>query len=104
MLNVETEREEDGRWLAEIAALPGVLAYGQTRVEAIDRAQLLSLRVLADRLHHGESIPDISQLFTVALRVSLFALIVLFQLAPSVAADLPTRPNIVLLFTDDQGY
>lgn len=52
---VEYEREEDGRWLAEILELPGVLAYGQTSEEAIAKAQALALRVLADRLEHGES-------------------------------------------------
>jgi len=65
MLKVETEREDDGRWLAEIEALPGVLAYGQTREEAIARAQSLALRVLADRLEHGEQVPDIGQVFAV---------------------------------------
>lgn len=52
---VEVEREDDGRWLAEIPELPGVLAYGQTRDDAIGKAQALALRVLADRLDHGES-------------------------------------------------
>lgn len=52
---IETEREEDGRWLAEIAELPGVLAYGQTEDEAMARVQALALRVIADRLEHGES-------------------------------------------------
>jgi len=65
MLKVETEHEDDGRWLAEIEALPGVLAYGQTREEAIARAQSLALRVLADRLEHGEQVPDIGQVFAV---------------------------------------
>ena len=54
---IEMEQEEDGRWLTEIPALPGVLAYGQTREEAIARTQVLALRVLADRLEHGESSP-----------------------------------------------
>jgi predicted RNase H-like HicB family nuclease len=52
---IEVEQEEDGRWLAEVMELPGVLSYGQTRQEAIDKAQALSLRVLADRLDHGEA-------------------------------------------------
>ena len=52
---VEYEREEDGRWLAEVIELPGVLAYGQTSEEALAKAQALALRVLADRLEHGES-------------------------------------------------
>ena len=52
---VEYEQEDDGRWLAEVIELPGVLAYGQSSDEAIARAQALALRVLADRLEHGES-------------------------------------------------
>jgi predicted RNase H-like HicB family nuclease len=58
-LTVDVEREEDGRWLAEIPDLPGVLAYGQTRDEAVARAEALALRVLADRLEHGEAGPDL---------------------------------------------
>ncbi len=65
-LTIEIEQEEDGRWLAEVPELPGVLTYGQTRQEAIERAQVLSLRVLADRLDHGESIPLIDGVFAVA--------------------------------------
>jgi predicted RNase H-like HicB family nuclease len=52
---IEVEQEDDGRWLAEVLDLPGVLAYGPTRQEAIERVQSLSLRVLADRLDHGET-------------------------------------------------
>ena len=51
---VEYEQEEDGRWLAEVLELPGALAYGQTSDEAVAKAQALALRVLADRLEHGE--------------------------------------------------
>ena len=51
---VEYEREEDGRWLAEILELPGVLAYGGSSDEAIAKAQALALRTVADRLEHGE--------------------------------------------------
>jgi len=51
---VEYEQEEDGRWLAEVLELPGVLAYGQTSEESVAKAQALALRVLADRLEHGE--------------------------------------------------
>jgi len=54
-LTVEYEREDDGRWLAEILELPGVLAYGQTSDEAIAKAQALALRTLADRLENAES-------------------------------------------------
>ena len=60
---VEYEQESDGRWLAEVPELPGVLTYGQTRQEAIARAQALSLRVLADRLDHGEPVPQMSSVF-----------------------------------------
>jgi predicted RNase H-like HicB family nuclease len=54
-LQIEVEREEDGRWLTEVPELPGVLAYGQTREEAIVRVKSLTLRVLTDRLEHGEN-------------------------------------------------
>jgi predicted RNase H-like HicB family nuclease len=57
MLKIEVEREDDGRWLAEVVDLPGVLAYGKSREEAVERVQALSLRVLADRLEHGENVP-----------------------------------------------
>ena len=56
-LSIETEREDDGRWIAEISQLPGVLAYGATADEASARAEILALRVLADRLEHGEAKP-----------------------------------------------
>jgi predicted RNase H-like HicB family nuclease len=59
--SIECEREEDGRWLAEVPELPGVLAYGDTAEEAMSKAQVLALRVLAERLEHGEARPvDIS--------------------------------------------
>lgn len=64
-LTIEVEPEEDGRWLAEVPELPGVLAYGQTRQEAIERVQALSLRVLADRLDHGEAVPQMGGVFAV---------------------------------------
>ncbi len=63
---IEVEQEDDGRWLAEVPALPGVMAYGATRQAAIDAAQALSLRVLADRLEHGEAIPQMGAVFAVA--------------------------------------
>jgi predicted RNase H-like HicB family nuclease len=56
---IEFEREDDGRWLAEVIELPGVLAYGQTSDEAIAKAQALALRVLADRLENGDSAPEL---------------------------------------------
>lgn len=60
---METEQEEDGRWIAEVPDLPGILAYGDTRLEAIARAEALALRVLADRLDHGETVPEMTGLF-----------------------------------------
>jgi predicted RNase H-like HicB family nuclease len=55
---IELEQEEDGRWIGEVPALPGVMAYGPTRPEALAAVQALALRVLADRLEHGEALPD----------------------------------------------
>jgi predicted RNase H-like HicB family nuclease len=63
VLSIELERETDGRWIAEVVELPGVLAYGASRDEAIVRAQALALRVVADRLEHDEAgghFPNIS--------------------------------------------
>lgn len=57
MLTIEIEREDDGRWLAEVPALPGVLAYGATRAAARQAVEALALRVLADRIEHGEPVP-----------------------------------------------
>ncbi|HWR73123.1 MAG TPA: type II toxin-antitoxin system HicB family antitoxin [Nitrospirota bacterium] len=62
-MKIEIEKEEDGRWIAEVSDLPGVLAYGKTREEAIARVEALALRVIADRLDHGENIPELDELF-----------------------------------------
>lgn len=59
ILSVELEQEEDGRWIAEISELPGVLAYGKTVEDAQAKAQALALRVMADRLEHGEAGSDL---------------------------------------------
>jgi predicted RNase H-like HicB family nuclease len=56
---VETEREDDGRWLAEVLELPGVLAYGDSQELAVSKVQALALRVIAERLEHGEAGPDL---------------------------------------------
>ena len=56
-MKIEIQRESDGRWSAEIPDLPGVMSYGQTREEAVAKAKALALRVLADRLDHGEGPP-----------------------------------------------
>jgi predicted RNase H-like HicB family nuclease len=63
---VETEQENDGRWIAEIAQIPGAMAYGASRDEAIARVEALGLRVLAERIEQGETSPEIQQVFTVA--------------------------------------
>jgi predicted RNase H-like HicB family nuclease len=66
-LHVEFDREEDGRWIAEIAALPGCLVYAASREEALAKVEALALRVLADRLEHEEALPeDVSVSFVVS--------------------------------------
>jgi predicted RNase H-like HicB family nuclease len=65
MYAVEVEQEEDGRWIAEVAELPGVIVYGNSRDEAVRRAQVLSLRVLAERLEHGEAVPQVQAVFSI---------------------------------------
>lgn len=57
--SVETEQEEDGRWIAEVAELPGALVYGTSLEDARAKAQALALRVVADRLEHGGAGPDL---------------------------------------------
>ena len=56
-IRVEALREDDGRWLAEVPALSGALAYGQTREEAVAWVEALALRILAERLERGEPMP-----------------------------------------------
>ena len=63
---VEVEREDDGRWIAEVSELPGVLIYGDSVEQAQAKAQALALRVLADRLDNGEAAPFESVLFAAA--------------------------------------
>lgn len=57
-LAIELDQEEDGRWIAEIDELDGVLVYGDTKDEAIKNVKTLALRVIADRLENGESLPQ----------------------------------------------
>ena len=64
-MQIEIEQEEDGRWLTEIPDLPGVMAYGQTQAEAVAKVKALALRVMADRLEHGEVIPELVDVFSV---------------------------------------
>lgn len=65
-MTIETEREADGRWLAEVVEIAGALAYGPTRAQAIANAQALALRVIAERLELGEEVPDLAGVFSVA--------------------------------------
>lgn len=65
IMRIELEREEDDRWIAEVPDLLGVMAYGKTSKEAITKVQSLALRVIADRLDHGEGIPELDELFAV---------------------------------------
>ena len=65
-LRIEIEQESDGRWIAEVPELPGTIAYGETRERAIAGAEALAFRVLAERIEHGEAIPQIPMLFVVA--------------------------------------
>jgi predicted RNase H-like HicB family nuclease len=62
VVTIELERETDGRWIAEVPSLAGVLTYGATRDEAVARVQALALRVFADRLEHSEAAPELLDL------------------------------------------
>lgn len=57
-IRIESEQEEDGRWLAEVIGLPGVMAYGTSRLQAMAKAEALAFRTLAERLEHNKSLPD----------------------------------------------
>ena len=65
-MTIETEREADGRGLAEVIEISGALAYGATRETAIAHAQALALRVIAERLEQGEAVPDLAGVFSIA--------------------------------------
>jgi predicted RNase H-like HicB family nuclease len=67
MLRIESERESDGRWLAEVPSLPGVLSYGATDTEARSKATALALRVIAERVERGETLPvELAGMFQLA--------------------------------------
>ena len=67
MFHIEIEREDDGRWIGEVSSLPGVMAYGATPDDAWAATAALALRVVADRIEHGESVPaEASGLFAAA--------------------------------------
>jgi len=63
-LQVETEREEDGRWLAAVPALPGVMAYGATSEEAVRKAKAIALQILADMIESGDELRDLPDVHT----------------------------------------
>jgi predicted RNase H-like HicB family nuclease len=65
-MKIELEQEEDGRWIAEVPDISGAMTYGKSRDEALARVKALALRVLADRLEHGETIPELGQVFEIA--------------------------------------
>ena len=65
-MKVEIEQEQDGRFIAEVPEIPGALAYGASQEEAIYKVEALVLRILADRLDHGEPSPELEGVFTVA--------------------------------------
>lgn len=62
-MRIETDREDDGRWIAEVTDIPGAMAYGDTREEAVSKAKAIALRALADGLERGDAHPDVSALF-----------------------------------------
>lgn len=66
-LRIETEQEEDGRWIAEVPAIPGALVYGNTQEEAVARVKALVLRIVADRMENMEPVPEVEELFSVAV-------------------------------------
>lgn len=65
MFAIEIEQEDDGRWIAEVPELAGVMVYGATREEAVSKAEALALRVMADRLDNGEVLPQLAGVFSV---------------------------------------
>ncbi len=64
-MKIEVEKETDGRWIAEIPELPGVMAYGDSKKEAVAKSEALALRIIAERIDHGESIPELGKMFSV---------------------------------------
>jgi len=65
-MKIEVEQETDGRWIAEVLDLNGVMAYGESKEIAISKAEAIALRVIADRIDHGETIPELDQMFSLA--------------------------------------
>ena len=65
-LKIEVEREADGRWIAEVMESFGCMAYGKNQADALAKAKALVLRVMADRMEHGEPVPAGDELFSIA--------------------------------------
>jgi predicted RNase H-like HicB family nuclease len=65
-MQIDVEREDDGRWIADVSALPGAMACGSTKAEAIMKVEALVLPALADKIEHGEDAPELARVFTVA--------------------------------------
>jgi predicted RNase H-like HicB family nuclease len=65
-MTIEVELESDGRFIAEVPEIPGAMAYGATQEQAIAKVEALVLRILADRLDHGDPSPQVSEVFTIA--------------------------------------
>ncbi len=65
-LTIEIDREEDGRWFAEVLDLPGVIAYGPSREEAIAKVKALAFRVMAERIEDGDPVLGLDSVFSVA--------------------------------------
>lgn len=57
--NIEIDQEADGRWIAEVPEMPGVVTYGVTRTDAVAKVQALALRALAERMEHGEVVAEL---------------------------------------------
>ncbi len=66
-MKVEVEQEEDGRWIAEVPGIPGAMGYGSTQPEAVAKVEVLVLRILADRIEQGEPVPQIDDVFSIAV-------------------------------------
>ncbi len=64
---IEIEQENDGRWIAEVPSISGAMAYGATKQEAVAKVEALVLRILADKVEHGEDAPQIAEVFSVAI-------------------------------------
>ena len=64
-MRIEIEREDDGRWIAEAPDIPGVMAYGVNRQDAVAKVEALALRIIAERIDHGEAIPELDEMFAV---------------------------------------